>query len=175
MAFAAAAPELVKAAKETNKQILGVIDGFLNGASKIKDKCRHLEIGLSNETYDSLELVDSTFYSGRYWAQPDPDMSHKHIQAFGICNKDGGFMTGVSMHQTWKIGNSGYYLGVALSAPYSGSYKTKCGISKSSNVGKSMYDEMDDVAGKTLNGSYSVKWYRDHTKVTIVFAESTKC
>ena len=88
-------------------------------------------------------------------------------------------MTGVSMHQTWKIGNSGYYLGVALSHPFAGAIKATCDISKSQDIGKIMYDKMNDNPGKAQEGPYAVKWCRDYRysdsfKVTIVVAGSSK-
>ncbi len=62
----AAIPELVKIADKRHDEAVKTIDAFLNGVKKITNKTRYLLIGISNDTGQTLRLVDSTFDSGYF-------------------------------------------------------------------------------------------------------------
>lgn len=157
VAYAPAPPQLVA----------HVIHGLLREGPDIKDKFRHLEIALINNSGYDLRFVNSEFDSGCYHRQPPPIIRNGQAVAYSICNGEGTIGRGVSMHHTFDIDGSDYYLGIGHSSPLSGSYKTRAGFSRKANIGYRMWNDMDDNCGWEKRGKLEVDYCRDGTTVTI--------
>lgn len=124
-AAAAMDPELIKLLMERQEKALDFALNVIKSPElkSIKDKFRWLTVSIDNLSGETLKLKNTWFDSGRFWDSPDMNIPNGTTHTFGVCNKNGTILQGVSGHQEWQIGNSGFYMGVSYSNPYAGSYK----------------------------------------------------
>merc|ERR1711865_97310 len=87
------------------------------------------------------------------------DIPKSHCVVVHVCNKDGGFMTGVSGWMTFKSNNGTVY-GIGFACPYGGATKCKVAKGKRTDTGlaKKAWDQMEDCCniGVQKHSDYKV-------------------
>lgn len=102
---------------------------------------RTVSVGIENSADTDLVYRCDSFSSGRWQYEPPPSIPQGEAGAMGGEDKDGSAFTGVNGIVVYDAKNQGFSIICAFDNPFSGSYKTACGIASYGSFNASNLDE----------------------------------